>query len=132
MCSIWAAPVKIVDLARNLILLSGLRPDEDIRIEFMPGEKLYEELNSLEGGTLFTPHEKIKILTGNGLPAAGVEPYLEALREICGRRDLPGLVLTLKDLIPDYNPSAELLCRVVSLPKSAVTAAPSAKAASAR
>jgi FlaA1/EpsC-like NDP-sugar epimerase len=128
-------PVKIVDLARNLILLSGLRLDEDIRIEFTgvrPGEELYEELNSMEEDTLPTPHEKIKIFTGNGLPAAGMEPYLKALREICGRRDLPGLVLTLKDLIPDYNPSVELLRRVVQLPKSAVTAAPSAKAASAR
>ena len=126
------APVKIVDLARNLILLSGLRPDEDIKIEFTgmrPGEKLYEELNSMEEDTLPTPYEKIKIFTGNGLPSTGMEPYLEALRHICERRDVPGLVLTLKDLIPDYNPSAQLLRRIVELPKTAVTAAPSAKGA---
>jgi FlaA1/EpsC-like NDP-sugar epimerase len=125
------APVKIVDLARNLILLSGLRPDEDIKIEFTgvrPGEKLYEELNSMEEDTLPTPSEKIKIFTGNGLPSAGMEPYLEALRDICERRDVPGLVLTLKDLIRDYNPSAELLRRAVQLPKPAVTAAPRPKA----
>ena len=42
-----------------------------------------------------------------------------------------GLVLTLKDLIPDYNPSAQLLRRIVDLPKTAVTAAPRAKAAAA-
>ena len=115
-------PVKIVDLARNLILLSGLRPDEDIKIEFTgvrPGEKLYEELNSMEEDTLPTPSEKIKIFTGNGLPSAGMESYLEALRDICERRDLPGLVLTLKDLIPDYNPSAHLLRRAVHLPQVA-------------
>ena len=126
------APVKIVDLARNLILLSGLRPDDDIKIEFTgvrPGEKLYEELNSMEEDTLPTPYEKIKIFTGNGLPSAGMEPYLEALRHICERRDVPGLVLTLKDLIPDYNPSAQLLRRIVDLPKSAVTATPGAEAA---
>ena len=124
------APVKIVDLARNLILLSGLRPDEDIKIEFTgirPGEKLYEELNSMEEDTLPTPYEKIKIFTGNGLPSAGMEPYLEALRHICERRDVSGLVLTLKDLIPDYNPSAQLLRRIVDLPKTAVTAAPGAE-----
>ena len=128
-------PVKIVDLARNLILLSGLRPQEEIKIEFTgvrPGEKLYEELNSMEEDTLPTPYEKIKIFTGNGLPSAGMEPYLETLRDICERRDVSGLVLTLKDLIPDYNPSAELLRRAVQLPKTAVTAAPRAKALAAR
>jgi FlaA1/EpsC-like NDP-sugar epimerase len=125
------APVKIVDLARNLILLSGLRPDDDIKIEFTgvrPGEKLYEELNSMEEDTLPTPYEKIKIFTGNGLPSAAMEPYLESLRHICERRDAPGLVLTLKDLIPDYNPSAQLLRRIVDLPKT-VTAAPRVSAA---
>ena len=58
-------PVKIVDLARNLILLSGLRPDEDIKIEFTgmrPGEKLYEELSTLLEDTAPTAHEKIRIL----------------------------------------------------------------------
>ena len=57
-----------------------------------------------------------------------MEPYLEALRDICERRDVLGLVVTLKDLIPDYNPSAELLGRAVHLPKTAVTAAPRTKA----
>ncbi len=110
-------PVKIVDLARNLILLSGLQPDKDITIEFTglrPGEKLYEELNSLEEGTLSTPHEKIKIFAAGGLPSSGMESYLEVLRDICARRDLSGLVLTLKELIPDYNPSAHLLKRALS------------------
>ncbi len=121
-------PVKIVDLARNLILLSGLRPDEDITIEFTgvrPGEKLYEELNFMEEDTLPTPHEKIKIFAGNSVPPAGMESYLEALRDICARRDLPRLVLTLKDLIPDYNPSAHLLNRALSgspVPQQAATA----------
>ena len=62
-------PVKIVDLARNLILLSGLKPDEDIKIEFTgmrPGEKLYEELSTLLEDTVPTAHEKIRIYMGNG------------------------------------------------------------------
>jgi hypothetical protein len=60
-----------------------------------------------------------------------MEPYLEALRDICERRDVPGLVLTLKDLIHDYNPSAELLRRAVQLPKTAVAVASRAKAVAA-
>src|SRR5450759_409074 len=78
-------PVKIVDLARNLILLSGLRPDEDIKIEFTgvrPGEKLYEELNFFEESTVNTHHEKIKIFASNGLPSAGLESHLKSLRDI--------------------------------------------------
>jgi FlaA1/EpsC-like NDP-sugar epimerase len=107
-------PVKIVDLARNLILLSGLRPDEDVKIEFTgvrPGEKLYEELNFFEESTVNTHHEKIKIFASNGLPSGGLESHLKALHDICDRRDLLGLILVLKELIPDYNPSSHLLQR---------------------
>jgi FlaA1/EpsC-like NDP-sugar epimerase len=122
--------VKILDLARNLILLSGLRPDEDIRIEFTgmrPGEKLYEELSSIEEDTLPTRCDKIKIFTGNGLPSAGMEPYLTALHNLCQRRDIPELVLILKELIPEYNPSAQLLGRAVDRP-IAIAAGSGAKA----
>jgi len=109
-------PVKIVDLARNLILLSGLKPDEDIRIEFTgvrPGEKLYEELSTMLEDTVPTSQEKIRIFTGNGLPEEDMASYLAGLRRICQSRDLGELVITLKDAIPDYNPSSELLHRLI-------------------
>jgi FlaA1/EpsC-like NDP-sugar epimerase len=109
-------PVRIVDLARNLILLSGLRPDHDIRIEFTgprPGEKLYEELSTLDEETLATCHEKIKIFDGNGLPPDGMIPHLEALRRYCEDRDARALILHLKDLVPDYNPSTHILRRIL-------------------
>jgi FlaA1/EpsC-like NDP-sugar epimerase len=105
-------PVKILDLATNLILLSGFRPGEDIRIEFTgirPGEKLYEELHAFDETTLPTPHEKIKIFAANGLPPGGMEPHLDTLLRICASRDSRRLLLELKDLIPDYNPSSQLL-----------------------
>ena len=126
------APVKIVDLARNLILLSGLRPDEDIKIEFTglrPGEKLYEEINSMDEDTIPTSCEKIKTFIGTGLPSCDMGTYLEALRNCCEQRDVPGLVLTLKELIPDYNPSAQLLRRAVRASQTAVMAAPRVTAA---
>jgi FlaA1/EpsC-like NDP-sugar epimerase len=110
-------PVKIVDLARNLILLSGLRPDEDIKIEFTgvrPGEKLYEELSTLLEDTVPTSQEKIRIFTGNGLLEKDVESHLLTLRGLCDSRDLGGLIVSLKEIIPDYNPGAHLLRRLLA------------------
>jgi FlaA1/EpsC-like NDP-sugar epimerase len=109
-------PVRIVDLARRLIILSGLEPDRDIRVEFTgirPGEKLYEELSAYEENTLPTYHEKIKIFSGNGVPGNVMEPYIDTIRRYCGSRDAKRLVFELKRLVPDYNPSPELLCELL-------------------
>jgi FlaA1/EpsC-like NDP-sugar epimerase len=107
-------PVKILDLARNLILLSGLRPDKDIEIEFTgvrPGEKLYEELRLFEESTAPTCHEKIKTFTGPSLCCGEMRGHIDALRRICAARDVTQLVLRLKEIVPEYNPSAYLLRR---------------------
>jgi len=109
-------PVKIVDLARNLILLSGLKPDEDIKIEFTgmrPGEKLYEELSTLLEDTAPTAHEKIRIFTGNGMPESSIQTWLGSLGEICETRDVGGLVVALKEIVLDYSPSTHLLKRAI-------------------
>lgn len=109
-------PVKIVDLARNLILLSGLRPDQDIRIQFTgmrPGEKLYEELSTLLEDTIPTAHEKVRILVANGMPDRDMLEWLDSLHEICEERDVGRLLLALKEVVPDYSPSAHLLKRVI-------------------
>jgi FlaA1/EpsC-like NDP-sugar epimerase len=109
-------PVKIVDLARNLILLSGLRPDEDVKIEFTgmrPGEKLYEELSSLHEDTVPTEHEKIRIFIGNAIEEEDLQGWLDSLHEICDARDMGRLVVALKEIVLDYNPSTHLLRRVL-------------------
>jgi len=109
-------PVKIVDLARNLILLSGLKPDEDIKIEFSgmrPGEKLYEELSTILEDTVPTAHEKIRIYVGNGMPEGDMLTWLRTLRQICETRDAGRLVVCLKEIVLDYSPSAHLLKRVI-------------------
>jgi FlaA1/EpsC-like NDP-sugar epimerase len=103
------APVKILDLATNLILLSGLRPDEDIKIEFTgtrPGEKLYEEVAALEEATVPTSHEKIKVFAGASASPAFM---MGQLQEVCALRDVRGLVLLFKELVPEYNPSVQIL-----------------------
>jgi FlaA1/EpsC-like NDP-sugar epimerase len=109
-------PVKIVDLARNLILLSGLRPDEEIKIEFTgmrPGEKLYEELSTMLEDTAPTSHEKVRIFVGNGALEEDVLAKLDCLRDICAARDVGRLVVALKEIVLDYSPSAHLLKRVI-------------------
>jgi FlaA1/EpsC-like NDP-sugar epimerase len=109
-------PVKILDLARNLITLSGLRPDEDIRIQFTgvrPGEKLHEELGTILEDTVPTSHEKIRIFASGTMPCFAPEKWLESLRGICERRDLAQLISAIRTVVPDYTPSADLLKQLI-------------------
>ena len=105
-------PVRIADLARNLILLSGLKPDRDIRIQYIgirPGEKLYEDLNLHDESLQPTLHSKIRrYASPSTLDGASVRKYLNELERIADERDVPGLVQLLKKLIPDYTPSTHL------------------------
>jgi FlaA1/EpsC-like NDP-sugar epimerase len=110
--------VKIIDLARNLILLSGLRPDEDIKIEFTgmrPGEKLFEELSSLLEDTVPTKHEKIRIFMGNIQSEREIQSWLDSLHKICESRDTGRLVVALKEIVMDYSPSTDLLKRAIGI-----------------
>jgi FlaA1/EpsC-like NDP-sugar epimerase len=106
-------PVRIVDLARNLILLRGKRPDVDIKIEFTgirPGEKLHEELNLEDENLLPTCHEKIRsCVSVYSVDSQQIESCLQSLEEAVGGRDVTGLVSLLKEMIPDYTPDSALL-----------------------
>lgn len=124
-------PVKIADLARNLILLSGLKPDKDIKIEFIgarPGEKMYEELSGLLEDTVPTRHERIRIFVGGDVPDADMQTWLDSLREVCRTRNMASLVVTLKEIVPDYNPSNHLLNRIFHSRAGAGSIRPFAKA----
>ena len=113
-------PVKIVDLARNLILLSGLEPDEDIKIEFTgvrPGEKLYEELSTLLEDSVPTGHESIRIYRGRTHPSIDALEWLDSVRDLCRTRDLGGIILAMKKIVPDYSPSEHVLTRLVDRPR---------------
>ena len=105
-------PVRIVDLARKLVLLSGLKPDEDIEIRFTgvrPGEKFTEELNAYEEDTLPTTHRQIRIFMGRGASREDLSSRLLSLQKQVARRDASAVLLCLKELIPEYNPSTFLL-----------------------
>jgi len=110
-------PVKIVDLAEQLIRLSGLRPHLDIRIDFTgirPGEKLFEEVNLADEDTLPTHHEKIKVFSGASLPWDHMSLSLTRLRNACEARDMRSLLPELMSLVPDYVPSKQALQCVFS------------------
>ncbi len=99
-------PVKIVDLARDLIRLCGLIPDEDIEIVYTgirPGEKLFEELLTAEEGTTATNHDKIFTARSNGLPADRFEELLDELYIMAQKQDSDGIRRQLKKLIPTCN-----------------------------
>jgi FlaA1/EpsC-like NDP-sugar epimerase len=112
-------PVKIVDLAKNLILLSGLQPDRDIRIHFTglrPGEKLFEELNLQDEHLAATVHPQIQSYVSTfHLNANQMRAYLRELQQISNEQDVGRLLLLLKELIPDYNPGSQLLRAALSI-----------------
>lgn len=101
-------PVKIVDLAAELIRLSGLKPGEDIDIIFTglrPGEKLFEELLIAGEGVKPTQHAKIKVLDAM---VHDLQETTAAIDELCAKAqcaDFKGLLKALQSLVPEYIPT---------------------------
>ena len=106
-------PVKIYDLAVNLIKLSGLVPNEDIRIEvtgLRPGEKLYEELLMDEEGLQKTGHNKIFIAAPSDITINDVEEKLEKLENLIDEEDtkIEDIKAVLKNVVPTYKEPEEI------------------------
>jgi FlaA1/EpsC-like NDP-sugar epimerase len=110
-------PIKIVDLARRMIRLSGLEPDKDVQISFTglrPGEKLFEEIR-LEGeGIEPTPHDQIWVFRGVEPSFDQVRSWLEELSNQVESRNVHGLISQLVSMVPEYWPSEQVnaLCEV--------------------
>ena len=101
-------PVKIVDLARDLIRLSGMNEDE-IKIEFTglrPGEKLYEELLADSEQTLPTPHPKLRIAKSRDVADGWVEEML-AWINASALQDDAAVRRSLASWVPEYRLSAQ-------------------------
>ena len=99
-------PVKILDLARNLIRLSGYTPDVDIKIEFTglrPGEKLFEELLMSEEGLQDTPNKLIHIGKPIEFDMDKFEKQLEELYE-AANRDAAEIRVMVKSIVTTYHP----------------------------
>ncbi|MBW2509228.1 MAG: polysaccharide biosynthesis protein [Deltaproteobacteria bacterium] len=103
------APVRILDLAHDLIRLSGMEPDKDVEIRFTgvrPGEKLFEELSTTSEGLARTAHPKI--FTGSyespHLPA--LRTQLDAVRTLCDAGSADEIKRALSRLVPEYGEEA--------------------------
>jgi FlaA1/EpsC-like NDP-sugar epimerase len=98
-------PIKIVDLASDLIRLSGLRVGDDVEIHFTglrPGEKLFEELSRDDESLQPTSHHTI-LCSRLGIPPAGVHAHVEALVQSAMRRDDDTVLRQrIAELVPEY------------------------------
>ena len=101
------APVKIVDLARDMIFLSGLEPDKDIKILYTglrPGEKLYEELLTAGEEVKSTLHQKIKVAGSEDTDCTVLMNNVENLLELLQAGFSRDVLQKIKDIVPEFQP----------------------------
>jgi FlaA1/EpsC-like NDP-sugar epimerase len=99
-------PVKIVELARNMIELAGFVPDKDIKIIFTglrPGEKLYEEVLSTTENTIPTSHELIKVAQVRQYDYNDVNTVFEQIKSLANDVKIPELVKLMKQIVPEFK-----------------------------
>jgi FlaA1/EpsC-like NDP-sugar epimerase len=99
------ASVRIADLARNMIRLSGFEPDKEIAIRFTglrPGEKLFEEVLSDQEQTVPTHHPRILKARVREYPHAEVKEAVDQLIALFDKQDNLQIVAALKGMVPEY------------------------------
>jgi len=99
-------PIRILDLAREMIRLSGLEPDKDIPIVFTeprPGEKFFEEILMAEEGVVSTQHQKIFMAKLARVDRDLLNSGLEKLKKQADTGDKETIIKILKELIPSYG-----------------------------
>ena len=102
------SPVKIEDMARDLIRLSGFEPDRDIEINYTglrAGEKLVEELITEGEGIMPTNHEKILALRGKDCDPIVLNGRIDTLARLAYDQDPDRIVAALQNMVPEYSPS---------------------------
>jgi FlaA1/EpsC-like NDP-sugar epimerase len=111
------APVKITELAANLIRLSCPEPNPEIPVVFTglrPGEKLFEELSFEQEGVKSTTHNKIRVFEGGEVQFDQVQAWLDALSSALEAKNVHQLVQALLTMVPEYTPSEDIrsLCAI--------------------
>ena len=97
--------IKIIDLAKKMIHLSGLDPERDINIVFTglrEGEKLYEELLAKSENTMPTHHHKIMIAKVQEYQYIEVNKYIELFNDLVNDRNELKMVALMKELVPEF------------------------------
>ncbi|KPA12152.1 nucleoside-diphosphate sugar epimerase [Candidatus Magnetomorum sp. HK-1] len=100
-------PVRILDIAQDLIRLHGYEPHRDIEIQYSglrPGEKLYEELITEGEGIVETQHEKILVLRGDLCNMNQIHSKIKNLVNIAKSYDHQKIKQVLKEMVPEYQP----------------------------
>jgi FlaA1/EpsC-like NDP-sugar epimerase len=100
-------PIKIADMARDLIRLSGFEPDVEIKIEYIglrPGEKLYEELITEDEDIVPTSHEKILVLRGLEHDQVTLNGKIDELAQLAQDHKWKEIKLKLVEIVPEYIP----------------------------
>ncbi|MFN4278166.1 MAG: polysaccharide biosynthesis protein [Ferrovibrio sp.] len=103
-------PVRIQDLARQMIRLAGKRPDTDIKIAFTglrPGEKLYEEVLHQDESLVKTPEEGVLLASPRVIDRADLEQMLARLSAAAASRDNAAILALLKSLVPEFHHAPE-------------------------
>ena len=101
-------PIKILDLAQDLIRLSGLEVDRDIKIAFTglePGEKLYEELLTPKEGVTATKHQRIFVAQLEAIEERQLLSQINELSQLADGLDAEGIVAKFQELVPTYQPN---------------------------
>jgi len=101
-------PIRIDDMARDLIKLSGFEPDVDIPIKYIglrPGEKLYEELITDGEGIVPTSHEKIMVLSGKVCDQIFLNGKIDDLGRLARDQNVYEIKSKLQEIVPEYQPT---------------------------
>jgi len=104
-------PINILDLAKEMIRLSGLEPDRDIPIVFTqprPGEKLFEEVLTAEEGVTATQHQKIFMAKLSSVNADKLNSNLKELKDEINLSKRENIIKILKEIVSTYQPDSKL------------------------
>ena len=121
-------PIRIVDLAENMIRLAGKVPYEEIDIQFTglrPGEKLIEEIRGKSEGLVATSSEKMHVIREQPLGWDRIDGWIGELKQLIAARREPEIIAHLQRLVPEYSPAARggrQLLELVPAPHAGSTA----------